>query len=214
MMPAIPIVTRTLLIANVAIFVLQMLGGDAVIIAHFALWPLGAHKLAQMADGSVISLGFQPWQLITYGFLHGGVPHIAFNMLALWMFGGPVENALGTRRYTVYYFACVLGAAFAQLATIALFSPQDFYPTLGASGGVFGLLLAFAVLYPQAKIFVLLIPVPVPARVAVVGYMIIELYLGVTGTQAGVAHFAHLGGAVVGFALIQFWRAQLRQRRF
>ena len=213
MMPRVPPVTRALLIANIAIFAVQMAGGDAAIIAHFALWPLGPHQLARMGNGAVTALGFEPWQLITYSFLHGGVPHIAFNMLALWMFGGAVEEAFGARRYTFYYFACVLGAAFAQLATIALFSPQDFYPTLGASGGVFGLLLAFAVLYPQAKVFFFLVPIPIPARIAVVGYMALELYLGVTGTQAGVAHFAHLGGAVVGFALIQFWRSRVRRRR-
>jgi membrane associated rhomboid family serine protease len=211
-MPNLPAVTRALLIANIAIFALQMLGGDVAIVAHFALWPLGPQQLVRMDDGSVLALGFQPWQLITYSFLHGGVPHIAFNMLALWMFGGPVENALGARRYTFYYFACVLGAAIAQLATIYLFQPDGFYPTLGASGGVFGLLLAFAVLYPQARVFLFLIPVPVPARVAVVGYMILELFLGVTGTQAGVAHFAHLGGAVVGFGLIQYWRSRARRR--
>ena len=210
-MPNLPPVTRALLVANIAIFLLQMAGADATIVAHFALWPLGQQQLARMADGSVIALGFEPWQLITYSFLHGGVPHIAFNMLALWMFGGPVENALGARRYTFYYFACVLGAAFAQLATIALFSPQDFYPTLGASGGVFGLLLAFAVLYPQAKVFFFLIPIPIPARIAVVGYMILELVLGVTGSQASVAHFAHLGGALVGFLLILYWRARMRR---
>jgi membrane associated rhomboid family serine protease len=211
-MPNLPTVTRALLIANIAIFLLQQAGFDPTLVAHFALWPFGEQHLARMGDDSVISLGFEPWQLVTYSFLHDGVPHIAFNMLALWMFGGPVENALGTRRYAFYYFACVLGAAFAQLATIALFSPQDFYPTVGASGGIFGLLLAFAVLYPQAKVFFFLIPVPIPARIAVVGYMALELYLGVTGTQAGVAHFAHLGGAVVGFALIQYWRSRVRRR--
>lgn len=211
-MPNFPPVTRALLVANIAIFLLQMAGADATIVAHFALWPLGPDQLVRMDGGSVIAIGFEPWQLVTYSFLHGGIPHIAFNMLALWMFGGPVENALGPRRYTFYYFACVLGAAFAQLATIAVFPPQDPYPTIGASGGVFGLLLAFAVLYPQAKVFFFLIPIPIPARIAVVGYMVLELYLGVTGTQAGVAHFAHLGGAVVGFGLIQYWRS--RARRF
>jgi len=129
----------------------------------------------------------------------------------LWMFGGPVENALGARRYTLYYFVCVLGAAFAQLLTIRLFSPDDFYPTLGASGGVFGLLLAFAALYPQARVIFFFVPVPVPARIAVVGYMILELVLGVTGSQASVAHFAHLGGALVGFLLILYWRARMRR---
>ncbi|MDR3385773.1 MAG: rhomboid family intramembrane serine protease [Rudaea sp.] len=211
-MPQLPLVTRLLLIANVLVYGLQKLSGD-VLLAHFALWPLGSHQPVQMGDGSVAVIGFEPWQLISYGFLHGGVPHIAFNMLALWMFGGPVENALGARRYTFYYFACVLGAAVAQLATIAMFQPGDFYPTLGASGGVFGLLLAFAILYPQAKVFLFFVPVPVPARIAVVGYMILELFLGVTGSQAGVAHFAHLGGAIVGFALIQYWRSgRLRPR--
>jgi membrane associated rhomboid family serine protease len=206
-MPQLPLVTRLLLIANVAIFLLQQATGEALL-PNFALWPLGEAQRAQLDDGSIVTVGFAVWQLITYSFLHGGVSHIAFNMLALWMFGGPVENALGVRRYTFYYFACVLGAAFAQLAVMHFFQPQDFYPTLGASGGVFGLLLAFAILYPQAKVFLFFIPVPVPARIAVVGYMILELVLGVTGTQAGVAHFAHLGGALVGIVLIAIWRAQ------
>jgi membrane associated rhomboid family serine protease len=207
-MPQFPLVTRVLLIANVLVFLLQQTAGADSIIANFALWPLGPHELARLDNGELTNVGFEPWQLVTYGFLHGGFTHIAFNMLALWMFGGPVENALGARRFTIYYFACVLGAAAAQLATVALFQPEDFYPTLGASGGVFGLLLAFAILYPQAKVFLFFVPVPVPARIAVVGYMILELVLGVTGTQAGVAHFAHLGGALVGFALIQYWRSQ------
>ncbi|HEX3894864.1 MAG TPA: rhomboid family intramembrane serine protease [Rudaea sp.] len=210
-MPRIPRVTAVLLIANVLVFLLQQVAADFML-AHFALWPFGVHKMTQLDDGTVVSLGFQPWQLITYSFLHGGVTHIAFNMLALWMFGGPVEEALGPRRYTLYYFVCVLGAAVAQLATVALMQPHAFYPTLGASGGVFGVLLAFAILYPQARVFLFFIPVPVPARIAVVGYLILELFFGVTGRQADVAHFAHLGGALIGFVLILFWRS--RQRRF
>jgi len=210
-MPQLPPVTRALLIANVLIFLLQVPGGDAML-AHFALWPLGPHHLARLDTGGITSVGFEPWQVVTYAFMHGGFPHIAFNMFALWMFGGPVENALGARRYTLYYFVCVLGAAIAQLLTIGLFAPEDFYPTLGASGGVFGLLLAFAALYPQARVIFLFVPVPVPARIAVIGYMVLELVLGVTGTQAGVAHFAHLGGALVGFLLIVYWRAKVRRR--
>lgn len=204
-MPNVPLVTRVLLIVNVAVFLIQQATGDALL-PGFALWPLGTSPYSDVS-------GFEPWQLLTYSFLHGSVEHIAFNMLALWMFGGPVENALGARRYTFYYFACVLGAAFAQLITVHFFQPEDFNPTLGASGGVFGLLLAFAILYPQAKVFLFFIPVPVPARIAVVGYMILELVFGVTGTQASVAHFAHLGGALVGFVLIQYWRAQARRLR-
>ena len=210
-MPRIPRVTAALLIANVLVFLLQQ-AAPVFMLAHFALWPFGVHEVVQR-DGGVVSLDFfQPWQLITYSFLHGGVAHIAFNMLALWMFGGPVEEALGPRRYTFYYFVCVLGAAIAQLVTVALLQRQDFSPTLGASGGVFGVLLAFAILYPQARVFLFFIPVPIPARIAVVGYLILELFFGVTGRQADVAHFAHLGGALIGFVLILFWRS--RQRRF
>jgi membrane associated rhomboid family serine protease len=207
-----PLVTRVLLIANVAVFLLQQVTGDLLLV-HFALWPLGPHRPAQLDDGSLTMVGFEPWQIVSYSFMHGSVMHIAFNMLALWMFGGPVESALGARRYTFYYFACVLGAAFAQLATMHYFQPGDFYPTLGASGGVFGLLLAFAILYPRAKMALIFFPVPIPAPIFVAGYMILELVLGVTGTQAGVAHFAHLGGALVGFVLIQYWRSKLRANR-
>ena len=96
---------------------------------------------------------------------------------------------------------------------IALFQPDHFYPTVGASGGVFGLLLAFAMFYPQARIALIFIPIPVPAPIFVAGYMIIELFLGVTGSQAGVAHFAHLGGAIVGFVMIQYWRREARASR-
>jgi membrane associated rhomboid family serine protease len=210
-MPQLPLITRLLLIANVAVFLLQQATGDALL-PGFALWPLGDTQQVQLHNGAIVTAGFEVWQLITYGFMHGGVSHIAFNMLALWMFGGPVENTLGARRYALYYFACVLGAAFAQLAVMHFFQPEDFYPTLGASGGIFGLLLAFAILYPQAKVFLFFVPVPVPARIAVVGYMILELVFGVTGTQASVAHFAHLGGALVGFAMITYWRTQARMR--
>ena len=205
-------VIRWLLFANVAIFGLQQISPDGLF-THFALWPLGQSQLAQLDNGSLVRVAFQPWQIISYAFLHGSFTHIAFNMFALWMFGGPVETALGPRRFTFFYFACVIGAACAQLAVIALFQPDHFYPTVGASGGVFGLLLAFAIFYPQARLALIFVPIPVPAPIFVVGYMIIELFLGITGTQAGVAHFAHLGGAIVGFVLIQYWRAQAARPR-
>jgi membrane associated rhomboid family serine protease len=212
MMSNLPPVTRALLIANVLMFVLQQVAGD-FINAQFALWPLGPTQWFHDDNGRAVQVGFAPWQLVSYGFLHGSVAHIAFNMLALWMFGGPVENALGARRYTFYYFACVVGAAVAQLATIHFFKPDDFYPTLGASGGVFGLLLAYAMIYPGARIVLLFFPVPIPAPIAVVGYMAVELVLGITGTQEGVAHFAHLGGAAAGFVLLRWWRAQAQRGR-
>jgi membrane associated rhomboid family serine protease len=206
-MSKMPPVTAALLIANILVFMLQQAGGESML-AHFALWPLGQSQTAQLDNGSFVRVAFQPWQILSYAFLHGNLTHIAFNMFALWMFGGPVETALGPRRFTFFYFACVIGAACAQLAVIALFQPDHFYPTVGASGGVFGLLLAFAMFYPRARLALIFVPIPVPAPIFVAGYMILELVLGITGTQAGVAHFAHLGGAIVGFVLIQYWRAQ------
>jgi len=205
-MSNLPRVTGILLIANVLIYLLQQSGAGDALLQHFALWPLGPAHFAHLDNGSVGRIAFEPWQLVSYSFLHGSFQHIAFNLLALWMFGGPVENALGARRYTLYYFACVIGAASAQLAVMYWFQNAQFYPTVGASGGVFGLLLAFAVLYPQARIALIFVPIPVPAPIFVAGYMVLELILGVTGTQAGVAHFAHLGGALIGFVLIRLWR--------
>lgn len=206
----IPVVTRVLLIANVALFLLQQVAGDFLLI-HFALWPFGS---APIGDGVAGSVGFEPWQLFTYAFLHGSVAHLGFNMLALWMFGGSIERLFGSRAFALYYAVCVVGAALAQLLVIEWFS-GGFYPTLGASGGVFGLLLAFGMFYPHARIMLLFPPIPMPAWLFVTGYGVIELVLGVTGTQAGVAHFAHLGGMLAGFVLIQYWRGRLpiRPRR-
>jgi membrane associated rhomboid family serine protease len=192
-----PPVTRALLFANIAIYLLQMLTGD-LLIEHFALWPLGQSPYP----------GFEPWQLVTYAFLHGGFTHIAFNMFALWMFGGAIEHTLGPRPFAIYYFVCVIGAAVAQLM-VMLFFTGGFYPTLGASGGIFGLLLAYGMMYPHQRILLLFPPIPMPAWLFVTGYGAIELFLGVTGTQAGVAHFAHLGGMAIGFVLIEYWRGKL-----
>jgi membrane associated rhomboid family serine protease len=201
-----PPVTRALLIANIAVYLLQMLTGEALIV-HFALWPLGASQYANVP-------GFEPWQLVSYSFLHGGLTHIAFNMLALWMFGGPIERLFGSRPFALYYFVSVIGAAVAQLLVIEFWT-GGFYPTLGASGGVFGLLLAYGMMYPHTRIMLLFPPIPMPAWLFVTGYGALELFLGITGTQAGVAHFAHLGGMAFGFILIQYWRGKLpiRPRR-
>jgi membrane associated rhomboid family serine protease len=196
-----PPVTRALLFANIAIYLLQMLLPGNFLIAHFALWPPGPSEYADVP-------GFQIWQLVSYGFLHGGFTHIAFNMLALWMFGGAIENLFGARPFALYYFVCVIGAALAQLAVVHFFT-GGFYPTLGASGGVFGLLLAYGMMYPHARIMLLFPPIPMPAWLFVTGYGALELFLGITGTQAGVAHFAHLGGMAFGFVLIQYWRGRL-----
>jgi membrane associated rhomboid family serine protease len=211
-MPNLPRVTASLLVANVLIYLLQQTGSGDSLLVNYALWPLGPGHVEALDNGTAVRIAFEPWQVITYSFLHGSTTHILFNMLALWMFGGPVENVLGERRFVIFYFACVLGAASAQLAVMYLFQPGHFYPTVGASGGVFGLLLAFAIFYPQARLALMFVPIPVPAPIFVTGYVILELILGVTGTQAGVAHFAHLGGALVGFVLIRFWRQRAAPR--
>ncbi len=149
--------------------------------------------------------GFWPWQLVTYSFLHGNVPHLLFNMFALWMFGVEIENYWGSARFAAYYFACVVGAGLTQL--VATYGMG--YPTLGASGGVFGILLAFGMMFPERRIMLLFPPIPIKAKWFVVGYGAIELFSGIAGAQTGVAHFAHLGGMVAGFGLIQYWRGKL-----
>ncbi len=207
MFQSIPVVTRNLLIANIVLFGMQQLAGDWMIV-NLALWPLGDPRMASDGGGGVIEVGFQAWQLLSYGFLHGGLTHLAFNMFALWMFGGQIEELMGAKHYLIYYLTCVVGAAVAQLATVAWFT-GGFYPTLGASGGVFGLLLAFGMFWPHVKIMPLFPPIPMPAWLFVTLYGALELFLGVTGSQAGVAHFAHLGGMAFGFVLIQYWRGRL-----
>jgi membrane associated rhomboid family serine protease len=189
---AVPPLTRALIIANFAVFLAELAAEDALI-GLFALWPIGP--------------AFAPWQIVTYSFLHGSLFHLFFNMLALYMFGSDIERVFGPRRYLTYYFSCVLTAALAQLLVSgAAGSPP--YPTLGASGGVFGVLLAFALYFPRRIIMLIFPPIPMPAWLFVILYGLIELYLGVTGTQQGVAHFAHLGGMLGGFLTIQYWRGR------
>ncbi|MBE1160078.1 rhomboid family intramembrane serine protease [Dyella acidiphila] len=204
---SLPPVTRYLLIANVAVFLLQQVMGD-FLIAHFALWPWGPDQLAQGDHGSVFTVGFRLWQLLTYAFMHGGLLHISFNMYALYMFGATIERTFGSRNFTLYYAVCAVTAALAQLLVVKYFT-HGYAPTLGASGAIFGLLLAFGMLYPQEKLMLIFLPVPIPAWLFVIGYGAVELVLGVTGKQADVAHFAHLGGMLGGFLMIEYWRGKL-----
>jgi membrane associated rhomboid family serine protease len=197
-----PPVTTALIVANVAIYLLQ--GIVPGIIVPLALWPLAA-------SASGVGASFGPWQVVTYAFLHGGLLHLAFNMFALYMFGSAIEQVFGARRYLIYYFVCVISAALSQLAVAAMMG--GIYPTVGASGGVFGLLLAYGMYFPNNRVMLLFPPIPMPARVFVVVYAVIELYLGVTGSQEGVAHFAHLGGMIGGFIMLRYWRLSAAMRR-
>lgn len=197
-----PPITKALLIANGLMFLLQLAFGDAQLLG-LALWPLGT-------QGDWFGNGFRPWQLITYSFLHGSIAHLLFNMLALAMFGSQVEHLWGERRYLIYYFACVLGAALCQLAVgwWAMSQGEPAYQTLGASGGIFGLLLAYGLLFPNQRVMLLFPPIPMKARTLVILYAIAELLLGLNNWQPGVAHFAHLGGMLAGWLLIRYWRGQ------
>ena len=202
-----PPVTRNLLIANVVVFLLQQVFGE-MLLQYFALWPWGPDHVMQLSSGALASVGFRLWQVVSYAFMHGGVTHILFNMIALYMFGGVIERTFGARNFVIYYFVCAIVAAVAQLIVVQWFT-HGFYPTLGASGAVFGLLLAFGMLYPHEKVMLMFLPVPMPAWLFVIGYALVELVMGVTSTQAGVAHFAHLGGMVGGYVLIEYWRGRL-----
>ena len=191
-MPAMPPVTQTLLLVNVAAFFLDQLLLGGMLSRWLALWPLGDH--------------FMPWQMVTYAFLHGSMMHLFFNMLGLWMFGAELERVWGQKRFLQFYAASVLAAAAMQLiVNLLLGSP---YPTVGASGGLFGLLLAFGMMFPNRTIMPLFPPIPMKAKTFVAVYGGLELVLGVTGTQSGVAHFAHLGGMLGGYLMIRYWRGQ------
>ncbi len=194
MFQALAPVTGVLIAVNVIVYALQSLLGDQLSV--FALWPLGEPAGRDF-------LPFHSWQLVTYAFLHSNGMHIFFNMLALYMFGSDVERLLGRQRYLIYYCVCVVGAAAMQLVVNGVLNSP--YPVIGASGGVFGLLLAFGMAYPHRRILLLFPPIPMPAWLFVTLYGLIELFLGITQTQQGVAHFAHLGGMAAGFLLLQYW---------
>jgi membrane associated rhomboid family serine protease len=186
-----PPVTRALLLVNFGVFIAQQLIGPQLA-QWLALWPPGPL--------------FEPWQVVTYAFLHDGFWHIFLNMFALFMFGTPLERYWGSRRFTAFYFVCVLAAAFTQLTVVQFAHSQA--ATIGASGGIFGLLLAFAMYFPRQRIMLLFPPIPLPAWAFVLIYGLVELFQGVTGSQADVAHFAHLGGMLGGAAMILFWRVK------
>jgi membrane associated rhomboid family serine protease len=207
-----PPVIKALLISNVAIWLLLdvmltpfTISGVpifAIFSQYLALWPIGAN--------------FYPWQLLTYMFMHGGFWHIFFNMLALWMFGMELENTWGSRKFLAFYLTCGLGAGIANLFVAPLLGQVG--PTIGASGAVFGVLIAFGMLFPDRPIYIYFL-LPIKAKYFVAIYIGLELFYGVTGTEQGVAHFAHLGGAAVGFIYlladmnlipVRHWWAQLR----
>lgn len=205
----IPPIVKNLLFLNALVFFAQMTFPNWLE-RYLALWPWVPLLPAELAF-------FRPWQVITYSFLHGGFTHLVMNMFALWMFGAQIERVWQPRRFAIYYFACVLGAAVAQLsvALIEHYVYQDLViaPTVGASGGVFGILLAYGMMYPDNQVYFFPLPVPIKAKWFVLGYGVVELMNGMMDTHSNVAHFAHLGGMVFGLILMLKWGYRLPFKR-
>ncbi|AUB78318.1 rhomboid family intramembrane serine protease [Spiribacter roseus] len=200
-------VVLSMLVANGVGFLATMLFGPGMI-AGLGLWPLGTEALSAQYVGGVP--GFQIWQLVTYGFLHGGLLHLFVNMFALWMFGTSLERFWGSRPFLGFYLVCLVGAGLIQLVVATLAADSgNLYPTIGASGAVFGILLGFAMMFPEQQLMLLFPPIPIKAKYFVLFYGAFELYAGVTGSMSGVAHFAHLGGMAFGFLMITYWRGRL-----
>ena len=199
----IPPVTRSILIVNVIMFVATLVNENFMIGTFAMFYP--ASPL------------FRWWQPLTHMFMHGGWWHILFNMYTLVMFGMVVERALGTKKFLILYFVAGFGAVVLHTGVEWLqaqsLSPNSAAyidllrtPVVGASGAIYGVLVAFAMLYPEARMTLIFPPVTLDAKWMVAIFIGIELLTGITGTQMGVAHFAHLGGALFGFLLVLYWR--------
>ncbi len=211
----IPVITRNLLIINVLAFMAQ--------IVVDMQWPLGEGLIDKMTlyGGLFFFLDsygglndyFHFWQPFTYMFLHGSFTHLFFNMFALWMFGATIERTFGPKRFLTYYLVCGIGAGvcqeLVQLCSYAFFDVVSFGPTIGASGAIYGILLAFGMTFPNERIFIFPIPIPLKAKWFVALYAVVELVMAMSSSGDGVAHTAHLGGMLVGFLLIMRWRRGL-----
>jgi membrane associated rhomboid family serine protease len=202
-----PPVVINLLIANVVLWLVTVLlsrGGNDFMTEYLALFPVG-------------SPWFHWWQPVSYMFMHGSWEHIIFNMFTLWMFGRFIELDLGSRRFFLYYMICGVGAGLIQLLVCWLTGAPLNVPTVGASGAIYGLLLAFAMLHPNDIIMPLIPPIPMKAKWAVLIFCAIELFLGIRGSifsADNVAHFAHLGGALFGFVMLWMWKKQGKIYRY
>lgn len=192
-----PTATRNIIIINIVVFAATWLGerllNSDVMGRVFALYPIQSHY-------------FHWWQFITYMYMHGGFWHILFNMYTLYIFGCVVENIIGTKKFITFYTICGVGAAALHLLVQSL--TNDFAPTVGASGSIYGVLIAFAILFPESRLTLLFPPVTLSAKWMVIIFAVIELTTGITGAAANVAHFAHLGGMLIGWLLIKYWKGK------
>ena len=213
----IPVVTKNLLIINILVF-----------IATYVLRGLNIYLNDILGLHFFLASDFRIWQFFTYMFMHGGFTHILMNMFMLWMFGMVVENVWGPRKFLFYYIVCGVGAGLCQelaqygtylveglanfesvkIGTTVL--PMDVYlnmmNTVGASGAIYGVLLAFGMLFPEERMFIIPIPVPIKAKWIIMGSIVVELFSAIGTSNDGVAHLAHLGGMLFGFILIRYWK--------
>lgn len=211
-----PAVTKNLLIINVLCYL-----GYLVARRH------GVELNDLLGLHFFLASDFKLYQLFTYMFMHANFQHIFFNMFALWMFGRTLEHVLGPKRFLTYYLVCGIGAGLVQevvqyaeyalhlshydgvntgISVIPMAEYLNMMTTVGASGAVYGILLAFGMLFPNSEMYVFPLPFPIKAKFFVIGYALIELYSGFSASADGIAHFAHLGGMIFGFFLMMYWR--------
>lgn len=202
MFPRLTPVTKALLIANVILFLLQ----QPFLLGMQTFEPFMLQPWQQGFDAFSPGSNFQPWQLLTYGFLHAGFGHLFFNMMLLFMLGAPLEQTWGEKRFLTYYLVCVGGAGLCQLLVGTLLDNPA--TVLGASGGVFGLLLAYGMIFGRQVIRLMFPPITMTVRTFVILMGVTEIVMAMTGWDPGVAHLAHLGGMLFGWLLIRYWRGQ------
>ena len=214
-----PTAVKNLLIINAIMF-----------LADLALTRFGINLSNVLGLHFFMASDFRPWQLLTYMFMHGNFSHLFFNMFALWMFGNTLENIWGTKRFLLFYILCGLGAGLMQEGVqyieyvtklsqyqnvnmggsiIPMGQYLNYMTTVGASGAIYGLLLAFGMMFPNSMIYLYFL-VPIKAKWFVIGYAVIELLTGIFYTSDGVAHFAHLGGMLVGLVILLIWKKKGR----
>ena len=208
---SIPTVTKNLILINVIIFVATLINQEFMVGTFALFYPTSPF--------------FHWWQVVTHMFMHGGFWHIFFNMYTLLMFGGVVERIIGPKKFLLFYFICGLGAVALHLG-VEYLQMQAYMdgaaqgsaralqnievikmtPTVGASGAIYGVLMGYAMLFPESRMTLLFPPVTLSAKWMVVAFAVIELLTGVTGLASGIAHFAHLGGMLIGWLMILWWR--------
>ena len=220
-----PTVTKNLLIINVLVF-----------LAGYALQGYGVDLDSMFGLHYFMASDFRVYQLFTYLFLHGGFTHLFFNMFAVWMFGRILEHVWGPKRFLFYYLVCGVGAGLCQELVQFVDYTMELAPyarvdvgggfiismgeylnmmnTVGASGAVYGILLAFGMLFPNEQMFIFPLPMPIKAKYFVIGYAAIELLQGLANRGGQIAHFAHLGGMLFGFLLIMYWRNKKRNEQY